>query len=112
LDAVFLGKVWSCDLAEVGGIGISPPDGKPFSGGLRTRLRVEDKNGTVDRFCVNHLDEVVEHLRTLVSHRTEGHGPVAVDEPRPRARAPWIVTGLLLTSGAALILVGIFVLRH
>ncbi len=109
IDSVTGGKAWTCDLGEIAAVGASPRDGRPFSGGLRTRLRVETKDGDVERFVMNHLGEVIDELRTTTG--VDGGELVRLDDPPPRAAGPWIRTGLLLAGVIVLILLGIFVLH-
>lgn len=108
-DAVTGGKRWVCDLEDVGSVGEAPRDGSFFSGGLRTRLRLETKSGDVERFVINHLDESVDRLRMLIS--ANGTRPAVINEQRSRSLRPWIVTGLVVSSCIALLLLNIFVLH-
>ena len=109
VDAVTGGKRWACDLENLASVGEAPRDGSFLSGGLRTRLRLETKSGDVERFVINHLDEAEEHLRTLIA--ASGASPAVIHGERSRSLRPWIVTGLILSSCVALLLVNIFVLH-
>jgi hypothetical protein len=109
IDLILGGKAWTCDLSEIAAVGASPRDGRPFSGGTRTRLRVETKDGDVDRFVVNHLSEVIDELRTTTG--VDGGEVTRFDDPPFRAAGPWIRTGLLFAGVIVLILLDIFVLH-
>jgi hypothetical protein len=109
IDSITGGKPWACDLGQIDAVGASPPDGQPFSGGIRTRLRVETTDADVERFVVNHLDEVIDYLQTEVG--TVGGQVPRRDEPRSRSVGPWVITFLVFASVIALILLSIFVLH-
>jgi hypothetical protein len=68
---------------------------------------VQTKDGGVERFVVNHLSEVVDHLQPAAE--VDGGEVARLNEPRSRAAGPWIRTGLLLISVIVLILLTIFV---
>ncbi|MFE3545157.1 hypothetical protein ACFXK0_19535 [Nocardia sp. NPDC059177] len=61
LDAVTGGKRWETPLAQLRALGRHEPDGGLFSGGLRTRLRIDTDTGT-ELFVINKLDEVIATL--------------------------------------------------
>lgn len=61
LDAVAGGKRWETPLELVRAVGRQDPDGGLFSGGMRTRLRVDTVAGT-ELFAVGQLDEVIARL--------------------------------------------------
>jgi hypothetical protein len=107
VDAMTGGKTWTCALESVASVGVAPPDGKPFSGGIRTRLRVEVIGGDVERFVIRHLDESVERMRTLIS--ASGTYAAEVNEDRSPSLRNWIITGLLLAGGAGFFLLNAFV---
>jgi hypothetical protein len=62
VDAATGGKNWSAPLASIRSVSTEPRDWNLFSGGLRTRLRLDLDDG-VELFAVNHLDEVVTVIR-------------------------------------------------
>jgi len=62
-DAVAGGRPWSVPLTSVRTVGTELPDGKPFSGGLRTRLRLDLVEGKTELFVVNHVEDVAEVIR-------------------------------------------------
>lgn len=61
IDAVAGGKRWETPLELVRAVGRQDPDGGLFSGGMRTRLRVDTVAGT-ELFAVGQLDEVIARL--------------------------------------------------
>lgn len=61
LDAMTGGKRWETPLTHVRAIGREDPDGGLFSGGLRTRLRLDTDAGP-ELFVINDLDEVITTL--------------------------------------------------
>ncbi|MBW0275787.1 hypothetical protein ATM97_30745 [Nocardia sp. MH4] len=65
LDALTGGKRWEIPLSRVRAIGRQSPDGGLFSGGLRTRLRIETDTGT-ELFVIGKLDEVLAVLDAAV----------------------------------------------
>ncbi|MEV6059857.1 hypothetical protein AB0L62_07615 [Nocardia asteroides] len=65
LDALTGGKRWEVSLNQVRALGRQSPDGKLFSGGLRTRLLVDTDTGT-ELFVVGQLDEVIAILETAM----------------------------------------------
>jgi hypothetical protein len=65
-DAVTGGGSWSAPLASVRSVGIEPRNWNPFSGGLRTRLRIELGDGDCELFVVNRVRDVVETIRSEV----------------------------------------------
>lgn len=109
IDSISGGKAWTCELSQIGAVGASPRDGHPFSGGLRPRLRVEMKDAEVERFTVNDLEDVIHYLEAEVS--IDGSTIPRLDEARSRRTGPWVLTGLLVVSVVALLLVNIFVLH-
>jgi hypothetical protein len=65
LDAALGGMSWSASLASIHGVGTQPRDRTPFSGGLRTRLRIDVESG-IELFVVSRLDQVVKLLSEAV----------------------------------------------
>ncbi|MFD6389806.1 hypothetical protein [Nocardia sp. NPDC060259] len=61
VDAITGGKRWETPLAQLRAVGQQSPDGGVFSGGLRTRLRIDTGAGT-ELFVVNKIDEVIAKL--------------------------------------------------
>lgn len=61
LDTATGGKHWEIPLERIRALGQEAPDGGLFSGGLRTRLRIETDTG-VDLFVVGKVDEVISIL--------------------------------------------------
>ncbi|MGH3407393.1 MAG: hypothetical protein ACRDRJ_33560 [Streptosporangiaceae bacterium] len=57
VDAITGGSNWQAPLGHIAGVSRQPPDGNAFSGGLRSRLRLDLADGSVELFVVNHLDE-------------------------------------------------------
>jgi hypothetical protein len=66
VNAVSHGERWSISLQMIQRIEKQMPDGNRFSGGLRTRLRIDLEDGTVQRFMVKDLESVVQTLRRAV----------------------------------------------
>ncbi|MFC6013473.1 hypothetical protein [Nocardia lasii] len=66
LDAATGGKRWETRVSEVRGIGKEAPDGGLFSGGLRTRLRLDTDKGT-ELFVIGEIDEVIARLEAARS---------------------------------------------
>ncbi|MEV6358920.1 hypothetical protein [Nocardia asteroides] len=61
LDALTGGKRWEVSLTHLRAVGKQDPDGGLFSGGLRTRLRLDTDAGT-ELFVVGEIDEVIATL--------------------------------------------------
>lgn len=61
LDSITGGKRWELPLAQLRSVGRQDADGGLFSGGLRTRLRLDTDAGT-ELFVVNDIDEVIAEL--------------------------------------------------
>ena len=53
---------WECWLVRMAEVGREGRGANPLSGSFRTRLRIEDNQGTVDRFTVEHLDQVIARI--------------------------------------------------
>ena len=68
LDALTGGAGWQTPLGRIAGVGSQAPDGNAFSGGMRTRLRLDLADGSVELFVVNHLDDVVRTIRQATGH--------------------------------------------
>jgi hypothetical protein len=62
VDAALGGRVWVVPLAEVVDVGKKRPNLAPFSGGLRSRLRLRTRDGAEHLFVVNRLDDVVARI--------------------------------------------------
>ncbi|MFF0544723.1 hypothetical protein ACWEVD_12350 [Nocardia thailandica] len=65
LDAATGGRRWEVPLEQVRGLGRENPDGGLFSGGLRTRLRVDTDTGA-ELFVVGEVDEVIAVLQAAL----------------------------------------------
>jgi hypothetical protein len=73
LDAVTRGRPWQTPLGAIAAVGSQAPDGKApdgkapggkaQSGGLRTRLRLDLSDGSVELFVVSRPDEVVKAIK-------------------------------------------------
>ncbi|PKV79021.1 hypothetical protein [Nocardia fluminea] len=61
LDAITGGKRWETRLTHLRAVGQQSPDGGLFSGGLRTRLRVDTVAGT-ELFVIDPIDEAIAIL--------------------------------------------------
>ncbi|MEV0549605.1 hypothetical protein [Nocardia salmonicida] len=61
LDAITGGKRWEARLTQLRAVGRQSPDGGLFSGGLRTRLRVDTDAGT-ELFVIEAIDEAIAIL--------------------------------------------------
>ncbi len=61
LDAITGGRQWEIPRSQVRSVGRQGPDGGLFSGGLRTRLRIDTTTGT-ELFVVNRLDAALAEL--------------------------------------------------
>ncbi len=68
VDAITGGRNWQAPLGHIAGVSRQSPDGNAFSGGLRSRLRLDLADGSVELFVVNHLDEVVGAIRQATGH--------------------------------------------
>ncbi|MGS2807259.1 hypothetical protein [Nocardia sp. MW-W600-9] len=66
LDAITGGMRWEIPLTQLRSVGRENPDGGIFSGGLRTRLRIDTDAGT-ELFVVNKVDQVIKTLDAVVS---------------------------------------------
>jgi hypothetical protein len=64
LDARTGGKPWGAALTAIVRVGTESADGNPFSGGLRTRLRLDLSDGNAEFFVVNHMDSLREVIET------------------------------------------------
>jgi hypothetical protein len=67
-DAVTKGHPWSVPLAGIESVSTEAPDGSPFSGGLRTRLRLDLSDGDSAFFVINGIETAVQKIQ-------EGIGP-------------------------------------
>ncbi len=65
LDRLFGGQDWESARDQITWVGLEPSslDSGPFSGGLRTRLRLDVADGDVELFVVNRLVETPGFLR-------------------------------------------------
>jgi hypothetical protein len=68
VDAITGGSSWQAALGHIAGVSSQAPDGNAFSGGLRTRLRLDLADGSVELFVVNHLEDVVRTIRQATGH--------------------------------------------
>ena len=66
VDSITGGQRWSVDLTEVHEVGVEKRGMNPVSGALRKRLRLKC-TGTTELFVVNHVDEVIDVLKTALS---------------------------------------------
>ena len=96
LDALLGGKYWECDLSGIASLGKLSPDGKPFSGGIRTRLRIALQDGSVEKFVVNSVDKVINLLRAATTEERVD----LVDERSPRNLVWWAATILMFVLGS------------
>lgn len=62
-DAVTNGRPWSAPLAGIERVSTEAPDGSPFSGGLRTRLRLDLSDGDTEFFVINGIDTAVQKIQ-------------------------------------------------
>ena len=72
-DAATKGQPWSATLADIEGVSTEAPDGRLsglFSGGVRTRLRLDVSGGGSERFVINGVDTAVQKIRETVGPRT------------------------------------------
>lgn len=67
IDALTGGKAWSAPLASILAAGTEARNGDPFSGGLRTRLRLDIAGSGPELFVVNKIDEVIEKITRAIS---------------------------------------------
>ncbi|RMI31374.1 hypothetical protein [Nocardia stercoris] len=68
VDALTGGQSWSAPLEWVASVGSQLPTGGAFDGGLRTRLRIQLRDGTVELFVVNGLDDAIAVLQRAAGH--------------------------------------------
>ena len=61
-DAVTKGRSWSAWLKSIESVGTEAPNGYGFSGGLRTRLRLDLDDGHSECFVVNGVQDVITEL--------------------------------------------------
>jgi hypothetical protein len=62
VDRALFGREWSTPLSQIRSVGSEPRGLNPFSGALRTRLRVEMDDGSVEMFVVSRLEEVQDRI--------------------------------------------------
>ena len=67
LDAISGGQRWSASLDQIRGADSQSPDGRPFSGGMRTRLRLALADGTAELFVVNKLSDVIKTIQEAIT---------------------------------------------
>jgi hypothetical protein len=68
-DRALAGKGWSVPLTSIRSVGTEPRGMNPFNGALRTRLRVEAEDGSVELFVVGDLDEARQRIERAVAQR-------------------------------------------
>ena len=70
------GQSWSRDLTDIAKVAVEPRHyGIPFvtkDVGLRRRLRLEGRDGTIDVFLVNKVNEAVVRLEAAISPKDIG----------------------------------------
>jgi hypothetical protein len=69
IDASMGGKKWSCRLVDISAVGVEPGRfalTELFSGGLRARLRIEQKSGETDLFVISGPEAVAASFETLL----------------------------------------------
>ncbi len=66
VDAAMRGRPWSASLASIKAVGTDAPNGNLFSGGVRTRLRLDLNYECSEYFVVNGVQEVVEVIGRAV----------------------------------------------
>jgi hypothetical protein len=66
IDSMTGGKRWSVSLNEIRNLGVEQRGTNLLSGGIRNRLRVDCIGADSSVFVVNHLDDVLEVLRSAV----------------------------------------------
>src|SRR5258708_1196187 len=65
-DAVTKGRPWSATLASIQAVSTEGRNGSLFSGGMRTRLRIELETGSTEYFVVNRAQDVVKVIKGAV----------------------------------------------
>ncbi len=65
VDRALGGRVWVVPLAELVDVAKKPPNFAPFSGGLRSRLRLRTRDGVDHLFVVNGLGALVARIAAL-----------------------------------------------
>lgn len=71
IDALTGGRAWQAPLSAIATISTQAATGGVFSGGLRTRLRIDLRDGSTELFVVNKVDEIVAVLQKAVGGSTE-----------------------------------------
>lgn len=68
-DRMLAGREWSTPLTAIAAVGTADRGGKGllFGGAMRQRLRIELRDGSVELFVMNRLDEVVADVRGAVA---------------------------------------------
>jgi hypothetical protein len=66
IDAATKGRPWSASLDSIEGVGTDSPNGNLFSGGVRTRLRLDLDDGRSEYFVVNGVQDVIEVIEKAV----------------------------------------------
>jgi hypothetical protein len=66
-DKALAGKGWSVPLSGIRSVGTEPRGMNPFNGAMRTRLRIEAEDGSVELFVVNDRDAVRERIEAAVA---------------------------------------------
>ncbi|WP_410871194.1 hypothetical protein [Nocardia sp. A7] len=61
IEAITGGKRWEAPLTQLRAVGRQSPDGGLFSGGIRTRLRLDTDAGT-ELFVIDPIDEAIAIL--------------------------------------------------
>lgn len=72
LDAALGGEAWSCPLENISAIGVEPARfalSELFSGGLRSRLRIEQRDGRKDLFVISSPADVAAKVQALLQSR-------------------------------------------
>jgi hypothetical protein len=66
-DRALAGKEWSVPLTGIRSVGEEPRGMNPFNGAMRTRLRIEADDESVELFVVNDLNAVRERIEAAVA---------------------------------------------
>ncbi|MBC7301256.1 MAG: hypothetical protein H5T78_09890 [Nocardia sp.] len=67
IDALTGGRSWQTPLTSITAVGTQAPTGGMFSGGLRTRLRIDLRDGGTELFVVNKMDVPLAVLQRAIA---------------------------------------------
>jgi hypothetical protein len=62
-------KVQEHRLADLESVGIEKPDHTPYTGGMRTRLRLNFRGGSTMLVRVKHLDQAISEVQAIMAGR-------------------------------------------